>query len=197
MRLPCSAAGGLCLAIGVLAIAVGPAVSQTGVNVTTWHNDNYRTGQNTSETTLTPSNVAKNTFGLLCSITLLPQIQYHGTGYNQVYAQPLVLWNSSARNMTVYVATMNDYVYAYTIPNGWNGQCSTLPTPVTANLLQPFSNEAPADCNYVGSTNCATIAPAIGVLSTPVIDTSSNTLYVVAESQYTNCEINSYAKAEL
>jgi len=24
---------------------VGPSVGQTGVNVTTWHNDNWRTGQ--------------------------------------------------------------------------------------------------------------------------------------------------------
>jgi hypothetical protein len=35
------------------------------VNVTTWHNDNWRTGQNTNEIHLTAS-INKNNFGLLC-----------------------------------------------------------------------------------------------------------------------------------
>lgn len=38
---------------GVLAIALNPASSGGQVNVTTWHNDNWRTGQNTGEKTLT------------------------------------------------------------------------------------------------------------------------------------------------
>ncbi len=47
--------------------------SSAQVSVTTWHNDNYRTGQNTNETILTPSNVSGKSFGLICSITPLPQ----------------------------------------------------------------------------------------------------------------------------
>jgi hypothetical protein len=42
-----------------------PCSAQTGV--WTWHNDNGRTGQNTSETTLTPSNVNSTGFGQMCS----------------------------------------------------------------------------------------------------------------------------------
>ena len=38
-----------------ISILVGSANAQQ--NVTTWHNDNLRTGENTNETTLTPSNL--------------------------------------------------------------------------------------------------------------------------------------------
>jgi hypothetical protein len=64
------------LGVGLVSV-VSPAQS---VNVTTWHNDNGRTGQNINETTLTTS-INKNNFGKLCSYTLLPN--------EQVYAQPM------------------------------------------------------------------------------------------------------------
>ncbi len=46
-------------------LASVPSYAQS-VNVTTWHNDNGRTGQNTNEITLTTS-INKNNFGKLCS----------------------------------------------------------------------------------------------------------------------------------
>ena len=55
----------------VLALLLNPVSSGGQVNVTTWHNDNWRTGQNTHETTLTTSTV-QNNFGLLCKISCSP-----------------------------------------------------------------------------------------------------------------------------
>jgi hypothetical protein len=42
----------------------------TGVSVTTWHNDNGRTGQNLNEGTLLYNNLASSNFGQLCSAAL-------------------------------------------------------------------------------------------------------------------------------
>jgi hypothetical protein len=164
-------------------------MAQQGVSVTTWHNDIGRTGQNTQETILTPGDVdqhqsgtvTEETFGLLCRFTSV-------TG--QIYAQPLVVSHSDG-SMTVYVATMQDYVYAFQIPANWNGVCSGIIT-TSLNLLPSNSGEYPTDCCYMGNErsiacsqkpNPTPFYPTAGVLGTPVIDTSSNTLYVVAESQ--------------
>ena len=54
-------------------------VAQT--SVTTYHNDNYRTGWNSSETVLTPANVNASSFGLLTRVKL----------DDQVDAQPLLV----------------------------------------------------------------------------------------------------------
>ena len=135
-------------------------------NVTTWQNDNGRTGQNTSQTLLTTANVQKSSFGLICKIPI--------TG--QIYGQPLVVGS------TVYVVTMQDYVYAFSIPA--NLSSSNCPVPTVVNLLQGTSpQEYPADCCFLGARGCKILGPTIGVLGTPVIDTASSTLYLLTESQ--------------
>jgi hypothetical protein len=75
------------------------AAASGQVNVTTYHNDNSRTGQNLNETVLTTANVTTSSFGRLFSIPV--------GGF--VYAQPLYLSNVSVSNLgtrnVVYVAT--------------------------------------------------------------------------------------------
>ena len=62
----------LCLTVALSSTSL-PA--QT-VNVTTWHNDIGRTGQNTSETTLTTALVGDDThFGKLCSAAYQSRLQ--------------------------------------------------------------------------------------------------------------------------
>src|SRR6202140_2635532 len=81
------------------------------VNVTTYHNDNARTGQNTQETILTPANVNSSQFGKLFSIAV--------DGW--VFAQPLYLSNVNIAGGThnvLYVATEHDSVYAIDADNG-------------------------------------------------------------------------------
>ena len=88
-----------------LLLSVPPAFAQT--EVLTQRNDNLRTGQNTNETTLTPSNVKAATFGKLLAFSV----------DGQVYAQPLyksnVLIPGQGIHNVLYVATEHDSVYAF------------------------------------------------------------------------------------
>src|SRR5277367_5343802 len=89
----------------------GAILSVSQVSVSTYHNDNSRTGQNLQETILTTSNVNPATFGRLFTQAL--------DGYS--YGQPLYISNVSIPNHgthnVVYVATMNDSVYAFDADN--------------------------------------------------------------------------------
>ncbi len=75
-------------------------------SVLTQHNDNARTGQNTSETILNTTNVNANEFGKLFAMPV----------NGQVYAQPLyvpgVTINGGVHNVVI-IATEADSVYAY------------------------------------------------------------------------------------
>jgi hypothetical protein len=145
------------------AMSVGAAPAFKGV--LTYHNDNMRTGRNSSETSLTLKNVNSKTFGKLFVIPT----------DGLVDAQPLYVPNVSipgngAHNV-LFVASENDTVYAFDADNG-----STL-WQVTA--LE--SGEVPSD-----NRGCGQVSPVIGVTSTPVIDLTSGphgTIYLVAMSK--------------
>jgi hypothetical protein len=137
------------------------------VNVTTWQNDNWRTGQNLSETTLTTSSFGNNGFGLICRV-VLSQIGPSNKPSYQIYAQPLVVSNSGG-GMTVYLATNGDVVYALTIPATWTGSCSSITTAYNDLLASSSPQEYPVDCCYIGGGGCITIAPTVGALGTPAV----------------------------
>ncbi|MGA2351264.1 MAG: Ig-like domain-containing protein [Terracidiphilus sp.] len=130
----------------------------TGVNIPMWHMDANRSGLNASELSLTPSNVSAQRFGKLFS--------YLVDGY--AYATPLLMSHitikGTAHNV-LYVATEHDSVYAFDADNYGSGaplwQVSLLQTgetPMTDGPIQPYQ----------------------GVTSTPVIDPTTNTIYVVS-----------------
>jgi len=130
--------------------------------VTTYHYDNRRTGWNPREVTLTPGVVASSSFGLLTTVTL----------DDQVDAQPLVVpgvyitgGGFVGLHDVVYVATEGNSVYAIDAESG-----AIL---LQASLGVPVHN--PLGCNNNG--------PNVGITSTPVIDPSSGTLYVMAYTQ--------------
>jgi uncharacterized protein YjdB len=129
----------------------------TGVNVPTWHYDNGRSGLNPNETTLTPANVAPKSFGKLFS--------YLVDGY--AYAEPLLMSNITINGVAhnvLYIATENDSVYAFDADTYGTGK----PLWQTSVLK---SGEAPIS---------GTVKPVQGITSTPVIDPSTNTIYVVS-----------------
>ena len=64
-----------------LLFCTAAGLSHAQVNVTTYHNDNSRTGLNALETILTPANVNSAQFGKLFSVSV----------DGAVYAQPLYL----------------------------------------------------------------------------------------------------------
>ena len=128
--------------------------------VLTYHNDDTRQGTFTGETTLNTTNVNSGQFGKLAT--------YPVDG--QVYAQPLYLPGVSIAGGThdvVYVVTQNNSVYAFDADAN---------STHSANVFWQVTLGPNVPKNDVTGVN-----PNVGILSTPVIDATTNTLYVVAE----------------
>lgn len=120
--------------------------------------DNSRTGANLSETILNTSNVNVNQFGKLFSTPI----------DGSVYAMPLyvpgLVINGAVHNV-LYVATMNDVVYAF--------DADTVQAPLWVNDFRTtgtLSIDSPTD----------NIAGNIGIEGTPVIDLGSGAIYLVS-----------------
>jgi hypothetical protein len=142
--------------------SLGSAALHAQVSVTTYHYDNARTGQNVQETTLTPANVDSTQFGKLFTVAV----------DGAVYAQPLYLPNVSIGGGThnvVYVATQHDSVYAIDADTG---------TQYWRKSLIPAGGSSVSSGTDL---NCADILTEVGITGTPVIDSTTGTLYVVAK----------------
>ena len=152
------------LSLGTLGQTV-QAQSNEPVSVLTQHNDNLRTGLNPNETVLNTSNVNVNTFGKLFTVPL--------DGY--LFAQPLyvsgVTIGGGVHNV-VYVATAHDSVYAIDADSGVIYWKISLGTAVPSSVI--------------GTQN---ILVEVGIISTPVIDPSTNTIFVVAKTYENNLQI--------
>jgi hypothetical protein len=153
------------------------SVSGTGtsptpqLSVTAYHNDNGRTGQNLLETVLTTKNVNSTNFGKLFAQPL--------DGY--AYGQPLYVANvtipSQGVHNVVYVATMNDSVYAFDADSNSGSNAQPL---WQVNFTNPALGITTVPTSNLNCTD--PITTQVGIMSTPVIDTTSNTIYVVART---------------
>jgi len=145
--------------------------AQSGVNVTTYHNDNVRSGQNLHETALTPTMVQMSTFGKLFSQPV----------DGQIYAQPLVLANLLIKgkgvHTVVYVATENDSVYAFDGNSNTGSNASPL---WQVSFVNPAKGITTVPSSDLGTD---AIYPQVGITGTPVIDPNNSTLYVVAATK--------------
>ena len=145
-------------------LTVNPVVTSPGTDVTTYHNDIARTGQNTTETKLTQANVNSATFGLLRNLAV----------DGLVDAEPLYLSQlsiSGVAHNVVFIVTEHDSAYAFDSDSGaqlWK-----------VSLLG--SGETSSD-----DRGCSQVTPEIGITSTPVIDRAAGAhgiLYAVAMSK--------------
>ena len=165
MRLP-AAVFSIVLFIGSL------STLWAGVGVLTQHNNLARTGANLKETVLTTLNVNSNKFGLLFTRDV----------DDQIYAQPLIapgvnIPGKGARNLVI-VATVNDSVYAFdadaaAVTNSY-WQVSFL----NENVAAPRNTDMTGACG--GSYH--DFSGNIGIVSTPVIDPATGTIYLLART---------------
>ncbi len=138
--------------------------ASTGIDATTYHYDNARTGLNPNETILTPANVNAATFGKL---NILPVD-------GLVDGEPLYLSGVTIKGQThnvLYVVTEHASVYAFDADRG----------------MQLWTTSALAAGETTSDNHgCGQITPEIGITSTPVIDRregANGTIFTVAMSK--------------
>ena len=143
------------------------SASPSSIDVVTYHYDNLRTGQNTQEAILTPTNVNSTQFGKLGEFAVVGKVD----------AQPLYLSNLAIPGIgmknVLYVATEHGCVYAFDADS--IGSSASKPMWITSTELP---GEVPSD-----DRGCGQVTPEIGVTSTPVIDRKLGAIYVVAVSK--------------
>jgi hypothetical protein len=144
--------------------------------VYTYHDDLARDGANQQEYALTPGNVNSSSFGKLFSCTV----------DGAVYAQPLWVANltvNGAVHNVVFVATEHDSLFAFDADaspceqlwqvslidtsHGGTGDETTVPAGPSGNLVGKGDGD---------------LTPEAGITGTPVIDPTTDTLYVVTAS---------------
>jgi hypothetical protein len=143
------------LVFSLIVLAAPTALGQSCVSVTTFHNDNLRTGDNLAETVLTPANVG----------TVTELFGTHPLLDGWAVAQPLYLpqtaINGGVHNV-VFVATLANSVYAFDADTGiqyWHVVYG--PPDIT-----PF-NSGCSDNSFGENPS-----KGAGIVGTPVIDTS-------------------------
>jgi hypothetical protein len=176
------------------------AYTPTPAAVLTQRYDNDRTGANFQEYVLTTASVASPDFQLLYSIPVS----------GQIYAQPLIVprtkWPDGSYKNVLVVATMMNTVSAFQVDDAIYGPSFsptqlwsiTLGPSVAANFMpMAFSTQTCFIICVPNSSPPSTVAtlppigvegpglyninPVIGVVSTPVVDSATNTIYAVSK----------------
>lgn len=150
--------------------------------VLTYHNNLSRDGTNTHEFALTTSNITTTTFGKLFSC------QTDGA----IYAQPLwipQLTVGGAPHNVVIVATQHESLYAF---DADAAPCTTLwHVSLVDSSHGGTTGESAVPSSGTGAlvgSGYGDIAPEVGITGTPVIDSTTNTLYVVSKSVATSTQ---------
>jgi hypothetical protein len=145
------------------AVATRSVASTVGTDVTTYHNDNARTGQNLTETILSSAYVRSSVFGKIVHLMLDGKVDAQ-----PLYLSGLNIPGRGARDV-LYAATEHGTVYAIDAGSS---------TSIWAKSMLG-AGEVPSEA--VGG--CGQVTPEIGVTATPVIDRANGVMYVVAMSK--------------
>ena len=169
-----TAAGAYSITAASKADATRTAVASVGVTdlagVATWRNDRIHSGVNAQEYVLTGQNVASGKFGKLFACPV--------DGW--LFAQPLWMPNlkiNGERHNVVFIATENDSLYAF---DADAPACKAVWSSQSVNLIPSDEKIAPAaDLEH----DSFAMGPFAGITGTPVIDPSSQTIYLVAVTE--------------
>jgi len=154
----------------VFLVFAGVTIGGAQVAVTTWHYDNARSGANPNETILTPLNVNSNQFGKLFTQPV------DGAVIGQALYLPGVTIPGAGVHNVIYVATMHDSVYAFDADSATGKNANPL---WQISFLTNGATPVPISLQGCAPTTQWT---EVGIVSTPVIDPVSGTLYVVAKT---------------
>src|SRR6266481_7100341 len=153
----------ICYAVLTFPLAAITAVAQ----ITTSQYDNLRTGATLSENILIPENVNVKQFGRLGAFKV----------DGAVYAQPLFIPSleipGKGKHDVLFVATEHDSVYAF------NADRPNDPPLWRVSVLDKKRGDTAVPTRDV---QCPFIQPEVGITSTPVIDLSTGTIYVLART---------------
>ncbi len=161
-----SIAGGTFLTLNLSHFESAHAAAPDNTAVENYKYNNGHTGLDANETILNTSNVNKSTFG--------KKISYPVDG--QIYAQPLYVPNLTVNGAThnvVFVETENDSIYAFDADQT-NSKQALWQVSFLLNGATAVSNT---------DVGCNDMVPSIGITGTPVIDNTTNTMYVVSYSK--------------
>ena len=128
------------------------------------------TGANLAETVLNTSNVTAGSFGRLFSLPV------DGQSYAQPLYVPGVVMSGGGTHNVLYVATMNNFVYAFD---------ADVPGPPlwSFNAATALQGAAPVPTSAMGGAGYGqNIYGNLGIQGTPVIDASSQTIYFVTKT---------------
>lgn len=149
----------------VLMLGLGATIAPG--QVTTSQYDNLRTGATRIEKTLTPQNVNERQFGKVGAFRV----------DRAVYAQPLFLpaveIPGKGRHDVLFVATEHDSVYAF------DAERPNDPPLWQTSLLDKKREQETVPGRDV---QCPFLQPEVGITSTPMIDSQTGTLYVLARA---------------
>lgn len=159
----------LSILVSYILLAFTATVLSAQVSILQNRYDDFGTSANLRETVLKPSDVNVRRFGKLWSYAV----------DGSVYAQPLYVPSLSIAggvHNVLYVATMNDKLYAFDADH-----------PGSPLWLRDFTDAAagvtPVPIVDIAHSNYLNIVGNVGILSTPVIDRARGTLYVLARTK--------------